>query len=289
MHLPLSFIRAPQGRWSLCTHGIAKSQGWTENVLVCSVCCLFSSKEQQLIVVIILVQGLWKPPFIFFYLPTVKTPCIDNCVCVCAFVCVCVCVCDVVPVLWPVLSPKSWSVTVTLGQACWLLHLSKCGYISFLLKCLSSNFPFFYCFSSSEQKQLLILLIVSPFSFLCNINFEGNFKIWRKDMCVFLISSFCKFFFLNRSQLTLISFFRKPCAEIMLCQMWEWVPPPPNTHGSPVSVLLFQFIFKSLMLRLVIGCVCKNILFYLGDRWISLTMLFFVVKAVFFFPLYFKT
>lgn len=35
----------------------------------------------------------------------------------------------------------------------------------------------------------------------------------------------------------------------MLCQMWEWVPPPPNTHWSLVVVLGLRSTFKNLMLH----------------------------------------
>lgn len=74
-------------------------------------------------------------------------------------------------------------VRVTLRQAFWRLCLPRMWTV---LHSFWNVYPeassFLDCFSSSEQKQLLICWILSPFSFLCNSNFEENFKIQRKDV-----------------------------------------------------------------------------------------------------------
>lgn len=143
---------------------------------------------------------------------------------------------------------------------------------------------FLACFSSSAQKQLLILWSVWPVSFVPSMNLEENFKIGRRDVCSPLSLAFVNFFFLNRSQLTLISFFRKT-------MWWNNALPDVRMGSSPFKHTLkprFSSRIWVQFLNLNAPCIWSLDMFagkcylILGRYWHFNLVTLFVGKAIFF-------
>lgn len=153
-----------------------------------AVCFLFSSAEQQFVLSDRPAEvGLQTPPFSGFLLARRQNARATLAVCVWMAALMC---------LFPFpdvdFAPGVWQSWFSKGPASHSLCVSRMWTV---FHSFANVYPeassFSGYFSSSEQK--LIFWIISPFSFRCNINFEENFKIRRKD--VRLLSSFGNPFF----------------------------------------------------------------------------------------------